>query len=260
MKKLKIALVQTKLFWEDAAANREHIGGLIRNMKKGAADLVLLPEMFGSGFTMNAGSVAESMQGETVEWMLQLARTKKAVICGSLVIKDRGNFYNRLLWVTPSGKITTYDKRHLFRMAKEEQTYTAGTKRLLVELNGWSICPLICYDLRFPVWCRNNNEYDLLLFVANWPSRRKFAWQQLLVARAIENQCFVAGLNRVGKDGKGIPYTGNSIVHGPAGETVLKIKPNTEGVFITTLDPKVLTDVRKKFPVMMDRDGFVLKK
>jgi omega-amidase len=259
MKKLKIALVQTKLFWEDAAANREHIGSLLKGIKKGAADLVLLPEMFSTGFTMNAKEISETMQGETVQWMKELARAKQAVICGSLVISERGNYYNRLLWVTPQGTITTYDKRHLFRMAKEEKTYTAGTKRIIVELNGWKICPLICYDLRFPVWCRNNNEYDLLLFVANWPSRRKFAWKQLLVARAIENQCFLAGLNRVGKDGKGIPYSGESIVHDPAGETVLKIKPGTEGVFITTLDPKILADYRKNFPVMMDRDRFVLK-
>lgn len=256
MKDLNVALVQCSLSWEDAEANRKHIGKLLESISKSSVDLILLPEMFASGFTMNAASVAETMDGDSVRWMKQIARNKKAVVCGSLVIKEKKKFYNRLLWITPSGAITVYDKRHLFRMAGEEKVYTAGTKRVIVSLGGWRICPLVCYDLRFPVWCRNADEYDLLLFVANWPSRRRLAWKQLLTARAIENQCYVAGLNRVGKDGKGIPYTGDSIIHGPFGETLAKATPSRQQVIRVSLEYKALQDARKHFPVMLDRDAF----
>jgi len=259
MKNLKIALVQTRLFWENTEANRNHFEQLFETLHKGSCDLILLPEMFSSGFTMNATAVAESMNGPTAVWMQRMAKKYNAVLCGSVVIKEKSRFYNRLLWVTPDGNILKYDKRHLFRMAREEQTYSSGSKRLIVELKGWKICPLICYDLRFPVWCRNTEEFDLQLFVANWPSRRKFAWKQLLVARSIENQCFVAGLNRVGKDGSGYSYSGDSIIHGPAGETILKMKPNSSGVAIAVLDYQVLKKFRSVFPVSLDRDTFQIK-
>ncbi|HEX5001174.1 MAG TPA: amidohydrolase [Bacteroidia bacterium] len=259
MKNLRIALAQTRLYWEHPEANRNHFEKLFASFPKGSCDLILLPEMFSTGFTMNAPAVAETMDGPTATWMKYMAKKHKAVFCGSVVIKEKGRYFNRLLWVTPDGTILKYDKRHLFRMAKEEQTYSSGQQRLIVELKGWKICPLICYDLRFPVWCRNTESFDLQLFVANWPSRRKFAWKQLLVARAIENQCFVAGLNRVGKDGSGYAYSGDSIVHGPAGETILKMQANSSGVAVAELDFQVLKTFRKAFPVALDRDTFQIK-
>ena len=258
-KDLNVALVQCRLAWENAEANHKHLEALLSDIKKGSAHLIILPEMFASGFTMNAGQVAEEMSGISAGWMRSMAKKKNAVITGSLVIREGRRYYNRLLWVTPSGDITWYDKRHLFRMAGEEKVYSSGKSRLVTELNGWRICPLICYDLRFPVWCRNSDEYDLLLFVANWPSRRRFAWKQLLAARAIENQCYVAGLNRVGKDGKGIPYTGDSIVHGPFGETLAKAAASREEVVRVRLTYKDLQEARRTFPVMLDRDRFLVR-
>lgn len=256
MKDLKITMVQTRLHWEQPERNREYISGLTGDLRKGSTDIILLPEMFATGFTMNARQVAEKMDGGSVQWMMELAAKKNAVVCGSLVIEERKKFYNRLIWMKPDGNFETYDKRHLFRMASEHLTYTAGRKKLIVEWKGWRICPLVCYDLRFPVWSRNTGDYDLLLYVANWPERRRSAWSQLLIARAIENQCFVAGLNRVGVDGKNITYTGDSVVLDPFGEKISNIKPSKVQVSTVKLNPKVLLDARKNFPVMMDRDRF----
>lgn len=256
MKDLKITLVQTRLHWEQPEKNRQYISSLLADLRKGSTDIILLPEMFATGFTMNAKQVAEKMDGESVQWMRELAAKKNAVVCGSLVIEEKKKFYNRLIWMQSDGECFTYDKRHLFRMANEHLTYSPGKKKLIVDLKGWRICPLVCYDLRFPVWSRNTGDYDLLLYVANWPERRSFVWSQLLIARAIENQCFVAGLNRVGVDGKNISYTGNSVVLDPFGEIISNIKPSKVQIETIKLDPKVLLGARNNFPVMMDRDRF----
>lgn len=256
MKSLKITLVQTELEWENAPANLKRFNKILQGIRKNKTDIILLPEMFTTGFTMNAKQLAERMDGESVQWMRELAAKKNAVVCGSLVIEDKKKFYNRLVWMRPDGTYEYYDKRHLFRMANEHLTYSSGKKKLIVEWKGWKICPLVCYDLRFPVWSRNTGDYDLLLYVANWPERRRYAWSQLLIARAIENQCFVAGLNRVGVDGKNISYTGDSVVLDPFGEKSSRIKPAKVQVETVKLDPKVLLNARKNFPVMMDKDRF----
>lgn len=256
MKSLKITLVQTELEWENAPANFREFNKILRGIRKNKTDIILLPEMFTTGFTMNAKKVAEKMNGASVQWMRELAAKKNAAVCGSLVIEDKKKFYNRLVWMRPDGTYEYYDKRHLFRMANEHQTYSSGKKKLIVQWKGWRICPLVCYDLRFPVWSRNTGDYDLLLYVANWPERRRFAWSQLLIARAIENQCFVAGLNRVGADGKNITYSGDSVVLDPFGEKISNIKPSKVQIETIKLDPKTLLDARKHFPVMMDRDRF----
>lgn len=253
---LKITLLQTTLHWENPEKNREHFGKLIREIRKGSTDLILLPEMFTTGFTMDAAALAEKPGGVTMQWMHEMAQQKNAVICGSIIIKERGHFYNRLLWMPPDGNYSQYDKRHLFRMAGEHQTYTPGKKRLIVTLKGWRICPLICYDLRFPVWSRNCSEFDLLLYVTNWPKRRRFPWSSLLVARAIENQCYVAGLNRVGSDGKNIEYSGDSVVLDPIGQPLSHFRPGKSSTETVRLEMKKLQQLRKEFPVMLDADRF----
>jgi omega-amidase len=259
MKNLRITFVQSPLFWEAPEKNRAHFDKLLARLYKSSTDVILLPEMFTTGFTMNAGSVSETMKGHSVEWMHKVAMGKNAVVCGSLVIRDRGRYYNRFIWMQPDGKHFHYDKRHLFRMAREHNTYSPGTKRLIVEWRGWRICPLVCYDLRFPVWSRNRDEFDLLIYVANWPEKRRFAWSQLLIARAIENQCYVAGLNRVGVDGKGIPYTGDSVVLDPVGMKISSTKPSKTSVETVVLSMRKLEDLRKQFPVMMDADKFMIR-
>jgi omega-amidase len=256
MKDLKITLVQSGLEWEAAQSNIEHFTKLLSGIRKSSTHLVILPEMFSTGFSMNASMLAESMNGITVNWMKAMSAKLNAIICGSIIIKEKNKFFNRLLWVTPDGSVMHYDKRHLFRMAKEDQTYTAGKQKLHVEINGWKIVPLVCYDLRFPVWSRTDGTTDLMLFVANWPEKRAYAWKQLLIARAIENQCFVAGLNRVGVDGKGIHYSGDSVVLDPLGVPVKNIPLNTEVVTTVTLSYKVLSNLRKIFPVRLDSDAF----
>lgn len=255
-KDLKITLVQASLTWEAPHTNLKHLGELINSIRKNSTHLILLPEMFSTGFTMNAEKVAHSMKGEEVAWMLNFAKQKNAVICGSLVISEKGKYYNRLIWAQPDGKVLHYDKRHLFRMAEEHKTYSSGQKKLIVTLQGWKICPLVCYDLRFPVWSRTKGEVDLMFYVANWPERRSYPWKQLLIARAIENQCFVAGLNRVGDDGKEIAYVGDSVALDPLGMPVSDIPLKKESVTTITLSKKQLLDLRKSFPVMKDNDNF----
>ncbi len=255
-KNLRLTLVQSPLQWEKPDTNRMHFIKVLKGLRKGATDLIVLPEMFTTGFTMNASEVAESMHGETIAWMHELANAKNAAVCGSLVIKERGKFYNRLIFMEPDGEISFYNKRHLFRMAAEHKTYTAGIKRLLVTWRGWRICPLVCYDLRFPVWSRNNNEYDLLLFVANWPARRIYAWKQLLIARAIENQCYVAGVNRVGVDETGVSYNGESMVLDALGKKISTTKPLQSSVETVRLNGPGLDTFRGQFPVMLDSDQY----
>ncbi len=256
MDKLKLTLLQTTLAWEAPEQNRNHIARLMKKIRKGATDIIILPEMFSTGFTMNAVQMAETMKGESVSWLRENAVAKNAVVCGSLIIKEKEKYFNRLVWAKPDGKVVYYDKRHLFRMAAEHKTYSQGNKKLIVNFKGWKICPLVCYDLRFPVWSRNDGKIDLMIYIANWPERRSYAWKQLLIARSIENQCFVAGLNRVGNDGKNIPYSGDSVVLDPMGMPVVPFVQNKERIINITLLKSQLDKLRKAFPVMLDRDRF----
>ena len=254
MQNLKIALAQADLAWEDKKANLSKFETMLSGLE-GRADLFMLPEMFSTGFTMNAKPLAETMDGETVAWVVNMAAKMNAVITGSLIIKEKGKYFNRLLWAEPDGRLSIYDKRHLFSMADEEKTYAAGSHKLIVELKGWKICPLVCYDLRFPVWLRNKEKYDLLLFVASWPDRRIQHWLKLLSARAIENQCFVAGVNRIGADGNEFTYPGKSIVVTPMGDTIADLEAR-ETVEIVNLDHEEIIRVRRYMPFLKDMDKF----
>ncbi len=263
---LKITIVQTDLAWEDIDANLSNFSKRLDSIGQSSTDLIVLPEMFNTGFTMNASAVAESMNGKTIEWMAKLASQKNSIVTGSMVIKEGDKFYNRLIWMRPDGTFEHYSKRHTFRMAEENKTYASGDKKLIVELAGWRICPLVCYDLRFPVWSRNKPqtpkgalnemEYDCLIYVANWPERRSYAWRQLLIARAIENQVYVVGINRIGKDGKEINYDGYSVALNPKGEPMSNTKPNEESVETITLSYQELENYRNEFPVALDADKF----
>lgn len=261
---LKITLVQTKLHWENIDANIVMLDEQLKGIKKNSTHLIVLPEMFTTGFTMNAAKYFNRMNDTATEWMRFIARQKNCSICGSLIIKEKEKYYNRFIWIDANGGTQFYDKRHLFRMANEHMTYNAGDKHLVVELNGWKIMPQVCYDLRFPVWSRNsatdgNLKYDVLLYVANWPERRKQAWKQLLIARAIENQCYCVGLNRVGKDGNGLNYTGDSAAIDFLGNTISKIAPSRNSITQITLELPALQKYRKDFPAYMDADAFELK-
>jgi len=258
-KDLKVTIVQTNLAWENVDANLSSFSQKLESLEPSSTDLIVLPEMFSTGFTMNASAVAEPMNGKAVEWMAKTAAQKNCVLTGSLVIKDDGNYYNRLIWMRPDGMHETYDKRHTFRMAEENKTYASGDKKLIVELAGWKICPLVCYDLRFPVWSRNTGNYDCLIYVANWPERRSYAWRHLLIGRAIENQSYVVGVNRIGKDGKDIDYSGYSVVLNAKGEPISNTKPNTESIETVSLSYKELENYRKEFPVSLDADKFSIE-
>lgn len=228
-----------------------------------ASDLIILPEMFTTGFTMDAADLAEPMGIRTFLWMKQMSKQTKAAVTGSYIVKDQGKFYNRLLWVTPDGEHKIYDKRHLFRMANEHLTFTGGVERMIVSWKGWKICPQICYDLRFPVWSRNTMKdgglaFDVLLYVANWPSPRIAAWDTLLRARAIENSCYAIGVNRIGKDGNGVTYTGHSAVISPRGEPIC-VDSETEVIRTATLIRRDLDQLRDKFPVHLDADHFTVQ-
>jgi predicted amidohydrolase len=254
---LHITIVQHDIVWENKGANLLAYEEYIQSIQ-GKKEVVVLPEMFSTGFSMDAAGQAETMDGPTVQWMLSMAATHRCIITGSLIIEEGGLYYNRLLWVLPNGQIGTYDKRHLFGYAEEDQYYAPGDKRLIVSVNGWKICPLICYDLRFPVWARNtpSNEYDVLIYVANWPERRSLAWRTLLQARAIENMAYVVGVNRVGVDGKDIPYIGESSVFGPLGEPLWQGKE--AGTHTVILEKSHLEQSRKQFPFINDADKFML--
>ena len=253
MQHLTITLIQTQLVWEDIDANLERFDAAIEAIEA-PTDLIVLPEMFSTGFSMNAPALAEKMDGRAVTWLRRKAARKNAVFTGSLMVQDAGRYYNRLVWARPDGSLLTYDKRHLFRYAGEEKVYTAGDKLLTVELKGWRIRPFICYDLRFPVWIRNlGPAYDLALFVANWPSRRAAHWRALLRTRAIENQAYVAAVNRVGKDGKGFDHSGHSALIDPAGEVLFE-KENQACTQTLRLEYQTLKDYREKFPAWMDAD------
>lgn len=251
---LRVTLVQTELFWHDPAANRRMLGDTLRALA-GVTHLVVLPEMFTTGFTMEPERMAEVANGASIDWMRDTARTLNAVVIGSISTLDGGRFYNRLTWMRPDGTSATYDKRHLFGMAGESEHYTAGTQRLVVELHGWRVCPMICYDLRFPVWSRNRDDYDVLIYVANWPSRRRQAWHTLLKARAVENLCYCVGVNRVGVDGAGVEHRGDTMAFDFLGQPMFE---QFEGPFIQTvaLERAALDDHRSSFPAHVDADRF----
>lgn len=253
---MKIALIQAPLLWENPIQNRNYLEDKINSIRENV-DLIVLPEMFTSGFTMNPNSVAEAMQGETVLWLQALAKAKNAAITGSLVIEENGNFYNRLVFVFPSGEIKTYDKKHLFTLAGEDKAYTSGTEKLLFDYKGFKICPLICYDLRFPVFARNTQDYDVLIYIANWPKPRINAWDALLKARAIENMCYTIGVNRIGEDPNKHHYPGHSQAFDCLGNYLIEPQ-EIEGIFITTLNKKTLVATRQKFGFLNDRDTFTM--
>lgn len=253
---MKIALIQTALIWENPIENRSHLSQKINGFME-EVDLIVLPEMFSTGFTMNPTTVAETMQGETIAWLQHLAKAKNCAITGSLVIKENGNFYNRLVFVFPSGEIQHYDKRHLFSLSGEDVKYTKGKKKLIIEYKGFKICPLICYDLRFPVFSRNTEDYDLLIYVANWPKPRINAWDTLLKARAIENMSYVIGVNRIGEDNNGYEYPGHSQVVDFSGSYLIEPQ-ESEGVYITTLHQKNILEIREKFGFLNDKDTFTI--
>ncbi len=253
---MNIALIQASLVWENPKANRNYFEEKINAITE-QVDLIVLPEMFTTGFTMHPETVFETMQGETVLWMQSLANDKNVAITGSLVIKENDNFYNRLLFVFPSGEIQFYDKRHLFSLAGEDKVYTSGKEKLIIEYLGWKICPLICYDLRFPVFARNTEDYDLLLYVANWPKVRIQSWDILLKARSAENMCYTVGVNRTGFDANNFEYNGHSQVVDFLGNYILDPQEK-EGVFIIVLNKENLIDARKKFGFLNDRDTFQL--
>jgi predicted amidohydrolase len=258
MDHLTLTIVQSNLEWQQAISNREILSELLKPQVK-ETDLIVLPEMFTSAFSME-GSIAEPWPGDTVGWMQSLAAHYDAALCGSIAILDDGKRFNRLVFVAPDGNVSTYDKRHLFRMYGEDKRYSAGSDRAVIMWQGWRIFPLVCYDLRFPVWCRNIPEldYDLIIFVANWPAGRNHHWQALLKARAIENLSYVAGVNRLGKDGNDIDYVGNSEVISPSGEILLDAAEDT-GCFSVTINKSELEIYRDNFPTHMDADPFELK-
>jgi predicted amidohydrolase len=255
---LKLTLIQPHLYWEDKGANLTLLEQKIVGLEA-PTEVVILPEMFNTGFSMQPELHAETMDGSTVEWMRRIAMTQKIILTGSLMIQEKGQYFNRLIWMLPNGTFGHYDKRHLFAFAGEDQHYTPGNKRLIASVKGWKINLQICYDLRFPVWARQSspNEYDLLVYVANWPAKRSAAWKTLLVARAIENQAFVVGVNRVGLDGHQIAHSGNSMVVSPLGE-VLYHNADEEVVFQITLEKKELEQTREQFPFWKDADFFTI--
>ena len=259
MPDLTVTLMQSDLAWEDVAANIGRFDAAIDRLET-AGDLIVLPEMFSTGFSMNAARLAEPMTGQALTWLRRKAQARGAVLTGSVMIEEGGKYFNRLVWARPDGTLATYDKRHLFRYAGEEKVYTPGHGHITVECRGWRIRPFICYDLRFPLWTRNLDlAYDAALFVANWPDRRSAHWRALLVARAIENQCYVIAVNRVGRDGNGLGYDGGSMVISPTGEIL------TEGLFeaatpTVTLRHDLLEQYRKDFPAWMDADTDLMRR
>ncbi|HTV86491.1 MAG TPA: amidohydrolase [Dyella sp.] len=264
MQTLNVSLVQGATRWHDAPANRHYYGSLVRRVA-GQSDLVVLPETFLSGFSNDTRASAETMDGEGIAWMRALAAEVGAVVTGSLAIREGEVVYNRLIWARPDGTFSQYDKRHLFRMAGEHTRYGGGSERLIAELKGWRILPQVCYDLRFPVWLRNRRlasaaggmDYDLSLFVANWPAPRRQPWRTLLRARAIENLAYVIGVNRVGVDGNELPYAGDSAVIDPVGEAVIELG-SQEQVVTVSIDPAPMLAHRERFPAWMDADDFAL--
>jgi len=256
MKNLTISLIQSNLFWENVAANLSHFEKLISNIKD--TDIILLPEMFNTAFCPKSNHLAENMDGKTINWMKEISKTQDCAIAGTLMIKEGENIFNRLVWISKNGKIYTYDKHHLFSLIKEERYISKGKERLIVEVEGCKICPLICYDLRFPVFSRNDVEYDALIYLANWPVKRIDAWDTLLKARSIENQCYTIGVNRVGEDGNEIPFNGHSKVFDAFGKELFSANENKEEVLQFEISLYDLKLKRRQMNFLQDRDNFSL--
>ena len=254
---LRVTLVQSELIWEDISANLTHFDRHLDGLA-GKTDLIILSEMFTTGFSMKGAAIAESIPGSTFDWMKRHAQKIQAAICGSIICKEEGKVYNRFLFVEPDGTYAAYDKRHLFTLAGEHEAYIAGTENVMIQYKDWKIRPLICYDLRFPVWSRNTDDYDLLLYVANWPNKRRNAWMSLLCARAIENQAYCVGVNRVGTDEKGHIYTGDSSVYDYSGELLCQLT-NQESLVTIKLDKGPQEYFREKLDFLADRDSFIIQ-
>jgi predicted amidohydrolase len=259
MSNIIVSGIQTNLYWEDKKANLHMLTDKVNSIP--TSDVIILPEMFSTGFSMNPQSYAEDMQGETIRWMQDMACKKSSVLAGSIIIQEEHNYYNRFLWIQPDGTLQFYDKRHLFAFAGEDQHYQAGNKRIVIAYKEWKFLLQVCYDLRFPVWCRQATqtapEYDGIIYVANWPQRRNHAWKTLLQSRAIENQCFVIGVNRVGTDGNQVYHSGDSMVIDPLGETLFH-QADDEVIFTLSLDRSLLSDIRFRLPFLKDADRFTI--
>lgn len=260
MSELLITGIQSAIHWEDAAANLRMFEEKIAQIPE-KTELVILPEMFSTGFSMQSARLAEPMDGRTVQWMKEIAQKKNIILAGSAIIEEAGNYYNRFLWVLPNGTIGYYDKRHLFAFAGEHAHYTAGNRKLVAAVKGWKIFPIVCYDLRFPVWLRQDpdrdKQYDLMICVANWPGSRVTAWRTLLQARAIENQCYVVGINRTGSDGEGLRYPGHSMIVDPLGDVAVEAGEEEERITCRLMKEKV-EQTRDQFPFLRDADSFRL--
>lgn len=255
MEPIKITIFQAYLFWENVEKNLKNLALRLSGLRE-KTDLILLPEMFNTGFTMNVEKCAETMNGQTMHWMYEHAKAYDCVVAGSLIIVEDGKYYNRFVWMSPDGTSTHYDKRHLFGMAGEDKVFTAGNNRVIFNLKGWRVCPLTCYDLRFPVWSRNLGEaYDLLVYTASWPDKRSAHWRALIPARAIENQAYVIGVNRVGYDGNETYFSGGSMCISPLGDVVY-YKPEDEDLYTFTLNPDDLVGARENYPFLKDADNF----
>ncbi|MCE5347464.1 MAG: amidohydrolase [Bacteroidales bacterium] len=254
---MKISIVQPDLLWEDKYRNFASLGKMILPLYN-KTDIVILPEMFNTGFSMSAERLSETPEGETFNWMKIIAQSGNFGLCGSYMVKENGNFFNRWVFVSPENIYCQYDKRHLFSMSGEDKFFTPGKTRVILSYRGTRICPSVCYDLRFPVWTRNKNDYDLLIFTANWPESRSEVWNTLLKARAIENQCYVAGANRIGTDGNGIKYCGNSMIINPRGEVIASVGINEETSVSADISLTELSHFRRKFPVLGDSDDYTI--
>jgi predicted amidohydrolase len=255
MSELHVSFIQTDLVWENPKSNLDNLAQKIALVPENT-DLIILPEMFSTGFSMQPSQLAQTETGSSVSWLKGMAKKTEAVVTGSLIIEEEGKFYNRLFWVKPDGTYQTYNKRHLFTLAGEQHQYEKGTVRLIVNLKGFKIMPLVCYDLRFPVWSRNDVAYDLLIYVANWPERRAYYWKQLLIARAIENQSYVIGVNRVGIDGNAVFHSGDSVCVDPLGKKLLEVENGREEVVSITLSKDTVSRVRDTFQFLNDQDDF----
>lgn len=258
MHPLKIPIVQTDIAWENKQENLRMLREKLHALR-GTTEIVVLPEMFSTGFTMKSRELAEPVSGITVRILKELAADFQLALCGSFICSERSNYYNRAFFITPEGEEFYYDKRHLFRMGNEAEYFSAGNNKLIISYRGWNICLLVCYDLRFPVWSRNvNNEYDLLIYMASWPQARRLAWDTLLCARALENMCYVCGVNRIGVDGNKLIYNGGSVVFSAKGEVLASVPDGEEGIETVSLSLISLQQLRDKFPVWKDADAFRL--
>ena len=252
---LNISIVQSDIIWEDIDKNLDYHYSLIENLKN-QTDIIVLPEMFTTGFSLHAEKLAETMDGKSVKWIQETAKKLSFVVTGSIIIKEHDNYYNRMIWAQPDGKLFYYNKRHLFRMGNEHKHYSFGNEKVIVNYKGWNIRLLVCYDLRFPVWSRNKKDYDMAIYIANWPVTRAEAWKTLLSARAIENQAYIIGVNRCGIDGMNLNYSGDSRIIGPDGKIISACDEFKEQIITTSISKELLSNLKQSFPVLLDSDDF----